>query len=267
MQTVYIDTLLCVNLFIDYIVLFVLRKVLKINSKALRLLPSALVAAISALGVFLPFYTRIFSVFYRILTATLIVFIAYGKASFKGLVLRIIGYIGINTCIAGITLLIWMIMKPQEVVVYNDTVYFDISPVMLIVCTILAFISISIFEKLKEKMHPKIKIHRVTVITDKKEYTFDSMVDTGCNLREPFSGLPVIVAEKEIVDTDEIYNEKLRLVPYCTLSGEGILRAFKPDKILIDGKELRSGCYVGISENKLKSEIKSLMGKEISEGL
>ena len=79
--------------------------------------------------------------------------------------------------------------------------------------------------------------------------------------------MPVIVAEKEIIDTNQISNDKLRLVPFCTLSGEGMLKAFKPDKIIIDGKELKSGCYIGISENKLKNEIKSLMGKEISEGL
>ena len=66
MQTVYVDTFLCVNLFIDYIILYAVRRTLRINSKAFRLLLGALVAAVCAFGVFLPFYTKVFSIFYRL---------------------------------------------------------------------------------------------------------------------------------------------------------------------------------------------------------
>ena len=267
MQTVYIDTLLCVNLFIDYIILYSVRKLLKINSKSIRLLPASILAALTALGVFLPFYTKFFSVIYRIITGALIVFTAYGRTKAKSFIIRIFAYMGTNIGLAGVIVLVWMLFKPGGIIVYNDTVYFDISPIMLIVCTILAFISITIYERLKEKLHPKTKVHRVTVYLDNTEYCFNSMVDTGCNLKEPFSGLPVIVVEKELIDGNDIPDEKLRLVPYNTLSGEGMLKAFKPSKTLIDGKELKKGCFIGVSEGKIKSEIKSLMGKEISEGL
>ncbi|MBR3988719.1 MAG: sigma-E processing peptidase SpoIIGA [Clostridia bacterium] len=267
MHTIYVDSLLCVNLFIDYIILYSLKKMLKINSKVIRLIPASALAALSTLGVFLPFYTRLFSVFYRIITGALIVFTAYGKTKFRNLFLRLSAYMGISICLAGFMLLIWMIFKPQGIIIYNDTIYFDISPVMLIVCTILAFISLSVYERIKEKINPDIKVHKVTVYTDNSKHSFNSMVDTGCNLKEPFSGLPVIVAESELLEKTKIPDEKLRLVPYSTLSGEGMLKAFKPQKILIDGKELKSGCYIGISEGNIKSEIKSLMGKEVSEGL
>ncbi len=267
MQTVYVDTFLCVNLFIDYIMLYAVRKILHINSKALRLLPGALVAAFCALGVFLPFYTKIFSVFYRVITAVVTIFIAFGRCKLKSFVLRFGAFIGISTGFSGAVVLIWLIFKPSGVNIYNDAVYFDISPVMLILCTLLAFISLSIYERLKSKIKPEVRIHKVTVIADRAEYSFSSMVDTGCNLREPFSGLPVIVAEKELIDLKDIPEHKLRLVPYKTLSGEGMLRAFKPKKTLIDGKEIKSGCYVGVSDGKLTNEIKSLMGREITEGL
>lgn len=267
MQTVYIDTLLCVNLFMDYIILFAVRKLLRINSRSIRLLPAAILAAALTLGVFLPFYTRLFSVFYRILSAALVVFTAFGKAKLKGFVARVAAFIGISISISGFVTLVWLIFKPQGIVVWGDAVYFDISPVMLIVCTLIAFISLSIYEKLRAKVKPKIRIHRVTVYSDKCEYSFSSMVDTGCSLKEPFSGLPVIVAERELMEGNVIPDNKLRLVPYKTLSGEGVLKAFKPEKIEIDGKELKSGCFIGVSEGKLNSEIKSLMGDDITEGL
>lgn len=267
MQTVYIDTLLCVNFFIDYIILYVVRKVLKINKKAIRLLPAAAFASVCTLGVFLPFYTMLFSVIYRIATALITILISFGKGSFKKILLRLLTFIGISISFSGLTALIWLLIKPNGIIIYNDVVYFDISPIMLIVCTLIAFISISIYERLKEKFKPNIKVHKVTVYSDNSEYCFSSMVDTGCNLKEPFSGLPVIVAEQELVSYKDIPKEKIRLVPFKTLSGEGVLKAFKPDKTLIDGKEVTRGCYIGISEQKLTNEIKSLMGSEITEGL
>lgn len=267
MQTVYVDTLLCVNLFIDYIMLYALRKVLKINSKSIRLLPASLLAAVLTLGVFLPFYGRVFSVFYRVFSAALTVFAAFGKAKIKTFLLRVAAFIGISISFSGPVTLIWLIFKPQGIVVWGDAVYFDISPVMLILCTLIAFISLSIYERVKSKVKPRVRIHRVTVYSDKSEYSFSSMVDTGCNLKEPFSGLPVIVAERELIESEDIPKTKLRLVPYKTLSGEGVLKAFKPDRIEIDGKELKSGCFIGISEGKLRNDIKSLMGEEITEGL
>ncbi len=267
MQTVYIDSLLCVNLFIDYIILYSVRKLLKINSKPIRLLPASVLAAFVTLGVFLPFYTRLFSVFYRLVTSVLIVFTAYGKTKVKSFIIRVLTFMGTSISLAGVMVLIWMVFKPEGIVIYNDAIYFHISPVMLIVCTILVFISMSVYERLKEKVHPKTKIYKVTIYTDNNEYCFSSMMDTGCNLKEPFSGLPVIVTEKELIEGKEIPNDKLRLIPYNTLSGEGMLKAFKPDKTLIDGKELKRGCFIGVSEGKINNEIKSLMGSEITEGL
>ena len=267
MQTIYIDTLLCVNMFIDYLILFAVRRILRVNSKAIRLLPASILAALSTLGIFLPFYTKFFSVLYRLFSGALITFTAYGKSTVKGFLMRLAAYIGVSISFSGVIVLIWLIFKPDGVVVYNDAVYFDISPVMLILCTLTAFISLCIYEKIKSKHHPKTRIHKVTVCYENTQYSFNSMVDTGCNLKEPFSGLPVIIAEKELIDEKEIKSEKIRLVPYKTLSGGGMLKAFKPEKIFIDGKEIKSGCYIGVSNGRLTNEIKSLMGSEITEGL
>lgn len=267
MQTIYVDTLLCVNLFIDYIILYFIRKYLRINSNSIKLILGSIVGALSVLGVFLPFYTRLFSVFYRLITAMLTVFVAFGKAKPKTFIIRTLAFLGVSIAFSGFVTLVCLTLKPKGIVVWGDTVYFDISPIMLIVCTLIAFISLSIFERLKEKLKPRTKIHRVTVYCDNSSTTFDSLLDTGCNLKEPFSGLPVIVAEKELLGSESFNEERMRIVPFNTLSGEGMIKAFKPKKVEIDGKEIKNGCYIGLSDGVLKNEIKSLMGAEITEGL
>lgn len=267
MQTVYVDTLLCVNLFIDYIILYTVRKLLKINTKAIRLLPAALLGAVLTLGVFLPFYTRLFSVVYRVLTALAVVLTAFGIGSVKALAVRVLAFMGISIGFSGAVTLIWFIFKPNGIIVWGDTVYFDISPIMLIASTLTAYICLALYERIKSKVHPIARLHSITVFTESGTYTFSSMEDSGCSLKEPFSGLPVIIAEQELLSKEDIPDCKLRLVPFKTLSGEGLLHAFKPIKTEIDGKELESGCYIAISNKKLTGEIKSLMGKEITEGL
>lgn len=266
MGTIYIDTFLCVNLFIDYIILFSVRKLLRINSGLLRLLLASVTGAVCTMGVFLPFYTRLFSIFYRVITAVVIVLIAFGKCKLMKLFLRTGAFIGISIGFSGTVTLIWLLFKPTGIVVWGDAVYLNISPVMLILFTLISFLSLSLFERIKEKMHPETRVHKITVYEDGDAFTFDSMVDTGCNLKEPFSGLPVIVAERELIDKT-IPENKTRIVPFSTLSGKGMLKAFKPEKITIDGKEYNGGVYIGISDGKLTANTKSLMGKELSEGL
>ena len=112
----------------------------------------------------------------------------------------------------------------------------------------------------------KTKILNITFYTaDNTCVSFESMVDTGCKLKEPFSGLPVIMAEEELLKSVNISPEKLRIIPFSTASGDGSVYGFKPSQIWINGQMLHSGCYIGICKNKIKGEIKSITGNEISE--
>lgn len=91
-------------------------------------------------------------------------------------------------------------------------------------------------------------------------------LDTGCSLREPFSGLPVLVAEasalKAIVPASvlacldgksDALSAGLRLIPYAALGGEGLLPAFFPDQVQVvqTGEILR--CWVAVSKKSLGS--------------
>ena len=263
MNTIYIDVFLCVNFFVDYMILILVRKTLRINTGLLRLIPASLFSAFLSLAVFLPFYTKLFSVLYKILSAALIVFIAYGKTGLRTYIVRVLILFGTSIAYAGTITLIWLWLKPKGIVIYNGSIYISISPLMLIVCTIVVFITLSIYERIKKKSKNGVLIKNVTIITDNNQCSFKSQIDTGMNIKEPFSGLPVIIAEKELFE--EYPENNLRVIPYTTLSGEGVLMAFKPKSVLIDGKEVKNGCYVALCKGRINGEIKSLMGNDLSE--
>ncbi len=105
------------------------------------------------------------------------------------------------------------------------------------------------------------------------------LVDTGNDLRDPVSGLPVIVVDWDCLKgmmpdevscfflstwslvtaklTELAIGRKLRLIPYESVSGNrGVLPGFKPDALFVVGKhgKLRKHAVVGVSEKPLSSE-------------
>ncbi len=268
MQIIYIDTLICVNLFIDYMILFVIRKCLHIISKQWRIVAGAVFAGISTLAVFLPFYTTIFSIIYKLIIAVSTILISFGYNSINKLIVRSLTFIGISMLLCGCVLAAELLWNPTHAMVYNDVLYFDISPVLLIVVTVVVFFTLSIYKMISEKHKLYCDIRKVTIYLNKgKKLSFESAVDTGCNLKEPFSGLPVILIEEDLLKSNEIPQNKIRLIPLSTISGSDILTGFKPEKVYINGKEVYKGCYIGICNKKLKGEIKSIMGTELSEAI
>lgn len=262
-QVIYIDSLLCVNLFVDYIMLGFVRRFLHIRAKEFRIVLSSVFGSLCTLAVFLPFYTTLFSVFYRVVTAILIVLIAFGYSSVKKLLTRAGVFFGISMAFCGGVFVIITLLKPKGVTLYADAVYFDISPTVLLVSTTVIYVILSILDKLNAK-RAKSEIVTVTVyVNDNDKITFESFVDTGCTLKEPFSGLPVIVAEKTVFDNTQISENKLRVIPFGTMSKEGIIYGFKTHRLYIRGKEVPGGCYIGLCEEKLKGEVKSIMGLEL----
>ncbi len=118
------------------------------------------------------------------------------------------------------------------------------------------------------------------------EITFDGhcipvtgMVDTGNDLRDPVSGLPVIIVDWDSLKgimphevshfflsawdlvtarlTESPVGKRLRLIPYTNVSGNrGILPGFKPDALYLTGKHgrLRKDAVIGVSGKRLSPQ-------------
>lgn len=265
MQTIYVDTLLCVNLFIDYLLLCITKKVLHIQTRTRRLLLSSLVGALSSLIALLPFYSVFLSALWKIAMGIAIVLIAFGKGNFRKICLRFLTFLGLSMVLSSSIVVLNNLWNTNRIIIYNDVIYFDISPLALLITTAVVYTILLIYNKLSSAKL-RCEVHRVTISTDYiRNLTFESAIDTGCNLREPFSGLPVILTEEEVFDDTGIKENKMRVIPFSTISGSDIILGFKPKMVEIDGKKLKNGCYIGICKNKLNGEIKSIMGQDLLE--
>ena len=98
-----------------------------------------------------------------------------------------------------------------------------------------------------------------------RQVNFAAKVDTCNSLREPFSNLPVIVASEEVlkpvlpqdfqflIKGNEMQNFegfKIRFIPFQTVSGEGLLPAFKPDVVKIKN-DFEKEAYIAVCSKEV----------------
>lgn len=265
---IYVDTLICVNIILDCLILYSIKRFLHINARSFRIILASLFAGVSTVIVFLPFYSVFISILARLMIGGITVIIAFSFNDIIKFIVRTLSYIGASMLLCGCVILIEVLWDPGGCAVYNDVIYFDISPTLLIITALFIYTVLGIYQRLRNRNKLSCAIKRVKIqIGSDSIITFESAIDTGCNLKEPFSGLPVIIVEKELIDINKLSEHKFRIIPFTTASGSDVIMGFKPEKVYIENKQLYGGCYIALCNNKLRGEIKSIMGNEIWEAI
>ena len=83
-------------------------------------------------------------------------------------------------------------------------------------------------------------------------------------LKDPITGDSVMIAEKNTLKDvlPDISQMKTRIIPYHTADGKtGIMTAFRPDSIKIDGEEKK--ILIAVSDTKLGDEFNAIIGTKI----
>lgn len=264
MQTVYVDVLVFLNLIIDFLLLLAVRKFLYISASNRRLLLGSAAGAAFSLTALFPEMNFFLCILAGLSEAVLIVLAAFGRCGIASFIKRVCAYYCASFIFAGVMIGVYLLFKPDGMVISNNVVYFNISPLLLIILTIVCYFILYIFNRLFKKSGALVQVYRVSVKIRGKEFAFDARVDTGCDLKEPFSGSPVIIAEKSLFEDLCLPMEGTRIIPFSSLGGEGVIRAVKGDEAYIDGKRLEESVYIGFCENIINGEIKALIPVELA---
>lgn len=259
-MTIYIDVLVTVNIFIDFFLLMCIRRFLNIRAKLFRLIFGSLTGGILSLTALLPEIPTGLNIIIDIAFASIIVFITFGRTDIKSYIKRVAVYFGISFFFCGIMIFIYTAFKPKGMAISNDFVYFDISPVLLIILTLVCYYILKLINRLTKGDISK-RVCNVMIENNGITATFGAVLDTGCSVKEPFSGEYVIIAEKSLLEGITPDERKTRMIPFDSLGGNGLLKGFKPDRIQIDGKD--TSAYIGVCEGVIKSEVKAIAPYEI----
>lgn len=159
---------------------------------------------------------------------------------------------------------------------------------------IATIILITGFKIVKNKISKKDMYCNIKIIIEKKQVETTAIVDTGNMLKDPITGVPVIVVESSLLEkiipkeilqnTEQIiggdfknvpeiirnkYIAKLKLIPYSSLGRQnGMLIGIKSDEIIIETEEnaiRKDNIIIGIYNKSLtkRGEYRALIGIDI----
>ncbi len=235
---VYADILITLNLIVDYFLLLAAGGLLHRRAKLWRMLLAAGEGALFSLYIFLPQSVAAVELVLRIVICFLMSFTAFGFGNLKEF-LKAAGTFFLVTCLyAGTMTAIWKIFKPNGMVINNSVVYFDISAVALIVCTVVSYFIFLLFSRIFASNGKYAENCRIKVSAMGHEAEFSAILDTGNSVSDIFGGGEVIITDKSVLkelfgNTDININQALksrfRMIPLSTVSGADVLEAFRCD--------------------------------------
>lgn len=235
-QTVYIDVLIGVNLFINYFLLLAVARFLHLPVRRGRMIAGAALGAFYALSIFLPELPSILALLIKLLMSATIIWAAFPLQGWKLFLRSLAGFYLTSFAFAGFMLCLWYFIAPQGLLIKNSVVYFDVSPLFLLVTTVICYFAIRVIQRITGRQQSETLLCPIAVFCEGKEIHCTAKVDTGNTLTEPFSGFPVVVVQESVLPAEILQQREqtnFRLVPYGAVGGEGILSAFRPEKLTI----------------------------------
>lgn len=234
---IYLDIVFFINFFIDFILLYGTKKILKRNTSLKRLLLGSLIASFTVIYVFLELTS--FKLFvYKLIMSILIIITTFGLKNFKQNLL----YFYILSIILGGSMYLLDFTKIYKNSLFVNNPYI-LNFILLIVITPI-IIKMYINEHKKYKLNISNK-YIIEIIINEKIITLEAILDTGNNLLDPYKKRPIILIDKEV----ELKRKRPIYVPYKALNTEGIIKCVLPEKVKINNKEFKN-CLVGLSKDK-----------------
>lgn len=256
-MVVYIDVLIILNIYITYFILRCCSRFLHEDYKLSRLVISSVLGGISSLTVLLE-NSFLLAVLVKLFSVGITVIIAFG---FKGIIRfieRAIFCFGISMLICGGAEAIGESLDTGFISSIGGYPYMNISVIVLLAATVIIYGLICFLRRLIDKGNAEKAIYLI-IENNGRRVKINAFSDSGNNLTDFLTGTPVIVcsieAVKEILP-DNILSETelngIRLIPWHSVSGGGIIRAFKPDSIaaVFNGEEKSLNALIGITEKE-----------------
>ena len=150
-QVIYVDVLIIVNLFVNYFLLLTTSKFLNLKLKLSRFILGEILGSIYSLYIFIPEPNLFVSVLVKLFMSITMVAAAFEFNKIKQFLKIIVCFYAVNFAFSGTMFTLWCFLKPNGMIINNDIVYFNISPLTLIISTVVYYIIIEIINRVIEK--------------------------------------------------------------------------------------------------------------------
>lgn len=255
-DVIYIDVLIAINLIVNFFLLLAATRLCGRILKRIRILLGASIGAIYSLIILLPDIPWPVQTIFRAGVCILMMFAAEGTVKLSNLIRDSFVFFIVSFIFAGFALAVRMFAAPTAMIYSNGIVYLRVNALTLIIAAISAYLLTDIFFRIFRRRTVSEKLITsadVKIFYNDRTANAHGFIDTGNTLHDPLSGMPVVIAGKNIAQnlftddwldalTSPIENagklgagtiSGFRLIPYSTVSGKGLIPVFRPEKLII----------------------------------
>lgn len=274
---VYADVLFVVNLIVDYFLLKVSLRILKVTTKTWRMVVSAVIGGLFSFYIFLPKSPVLIEISAHLLMNGVMMLVCMGFKSFKIFLRGMLIHFGVVCCYGGIMTVLWQIFKPRGMIINNSVVYFNISPVVLIITTVFGYFLYMIFSKIFAVSSKSAKRCNITLYALGKNVGASAIIDTGNSISDIMSDSEIIIADKSVakalfenldITKDPLLATRYRTIPCNTVSGNSILEGFRCDicQVYLEDKIISlNNPVLAISKTPIKEDYSVILNPKILE--
>lgn len=295
-MTIYLDVIFIENLCMNYIILFATGYITKIKMKQMRLIIASCLGSAYAILMYIQNNIFFSNIFLKILLSIVIILIAFYPKKSKQFLKQIVIFYLISFVFGGCAIFLLYFIKPQNVLIKNGVFVGKYPLKVAFLGGIVGFTLTKIsFKLVREKMNKKDMYAKIIIFNNKNNVQVKAIIDTGNMLKDPISGIPVIVVCKdklyelfpqaildnieniingkiveELAEKQEIIS-KFRIIPFSSLGKQnGLLLGVKIDKVEIyfeEAMEIIEDIIVGIYDKTLckNDEYAALIGLNVLE--
>ena len=244
---IYLDVFFIINLLMDFLILIIVRRMIKSKARWIRSLFGAMIGAIYiCILIVLPFANKlIFQFITYFVISFIMVRIAFNIKGFKkNLKPYILLYIT-SFFFGGILNALYFYTEFGGLLrnVLSGDILQGLSFMLFLIITAIAFIIINlIIFMVKKHRHNSQIIYNVDLVLNSKVYPIKALLDTGNCLTEPISRQPVSLVEyniiKESLEGINLEGGNFRMIPYRSVGKKsGLIPGFSADKIIVENSE------------------------------
>lgn len=252
---VYIDVLLIENFVVNYFLLLITVKTLRSKVKNIRIVSSSIIGSMYIFTLFFKELKYLTILPIKLLVAVFMIFIILKGTSFFNIIKGSLIFIMYSMALSGICL---FLNTSGVVTNLNNISIINFTYKRLLLSLIIIFILLNrIYAFIQDSIHVKQLIYKIDIIYNEKFFSVEAFLDTGNELREPITNLPVIIIEEDVVNGIILSDKDKYYISYKDVSGNlGKLVAFKPNYIVLHDKDKLQNreVIVAITKTKLSSE-------------
>ena len=245
---IYVDLLLLLNIWIDFLLLITTNIVLRYKSSYKRIVFGSLIGGLSTFTILIKSKFLLF--FLKIIICILMQLIVNGYKGIKTLFENVFYFYLSSIILAGF---IYLFEDMNLSIFENYILLFLITPIILF-----------LYRKSNKKLNIYYKDrYDVVLIYKNKRYKFNAYLDTGNKLYDQYKRRPIVLVYTNKIKFD--YKSGI-MVPIETANSTSLLKCIKVDKLIIDNHDIKN-VLVGLSDKKFNIQnINMILHKDIIGG-